>query len=142
MPLPDAPELILRREVAGLLNGWELAVYSPGSTVPVPRMIRLDGVMPTMVDDFTLMTSLTTTYEGRANANYRIQFHTRRKGSPLVLEQWASELNRRLHMAEYTPTILGISLARETSRLPFDPDSQGRSAVACTYTFRGRRVTG
>lgn len=139
MPLPDAPELILRREVAGLLNDWELAAYPYTGSIPA-RGVKLDGIMPTTVDEFTLLTSSTTTYEGRANADYRIQFYTRRKGSPLLLEQWASELNRRLNLSEYTPRILGISLARETSRLPFDPDSQGRSAVACTYVFRGRRV--
>ena len=139
MPLPDAPELVLRRELAGLLHGWELASYVPSGTIP-ERGVKLDGIMPTTLDEFTLLTSLPTTFEGRANADYRVQFYTRRLGSFITVEQWHSELTRRLNQAEYTPSILGISFARETSSLYFEPDTQKRSAVAATYSFRGRRV--
>jgi hypothetical protein len=134
----DAPELVLRRSLATLLNTWTLAVYAPTGALPA-RGVKLDGVMPTTVDDFTMLSSPPTTFEGRANALYRVQFYTRRKGTPLTVEQWANDLNGHLDHKEYRPAVLGISWAAETSRLYFDPDSQGRSAVAVNYTFRGRR---
>jgi hypothetical protein len=134
--VPDAPELILRRTLAELLNGWSLAVYQPGGQIP-DRGVKVTQPVPTTVKEFTFLTSPPTTSDGgRADVLYRVQFFTCRLGD---VEAWASELFSRLDHREYTPSILGISLAWETSRLYFDADTQGRAAVACNYAFRGRR---
>ncbi|WP_100811786.1 hypothetical protein [Microbacterium sp. BR1] len=135
--MTDAPELILRRTLASMLDAADLAVYQPTGTIP-ERGIRLDGVFPTSTSEFTVLTSLPTVRDGRADALYRVQVYTRRTGSPNVTEKWAVDLAALLDHKEYTPQVLGISWAEETSRLPFDPDAQGRPAVACTYQFRGR----
>lgn len=135
--MPDAPEIILNRALAQLLHTASLAVYTP--TGPIPdRGIRLDGVMPT-IPQFTLLTPLRPIPDGRADMLYRTQVYTRRIGSPNVTRQWAADLRALLDQQEHTPLVLGISWAWEESALDFDPDSQGRSAVACTYYFRGRR---
>ena len=135
--MTDAPEIILNRAIAQLLDDAELAVYATSGAIPV-RGIRLDGVMP-VIDEFTLLTPLRPVPEGRANLIYRTQIYTRRKASPLVTRQWAADLRALLDHAEYTPQVLGISWAWEESALDFEPDTQGRSAVAATYFFRGRR---
>lgn len=135
--MADAPEIILNRALAQLLDDWGLAVYQTSGTIPA-KGIRLDGVMP-MIDEFTLLTPLRPVPDGRADMTYRTQIYTRRKGSPLITRQWAADLRARLDQTEYTPNVLGISWATEFSALDFDPDTQGRSAVALTYNFRGRR---
>lgn len=135
--MDDAPEIVLNRAIATLLDTNELAVYRPTGAIP-DRGIRLDGVMPT-IDQFTLLTPLRPIPDGRADMTYRTQIYTRRKGSLLVARQWAADLRAILDQAEYTPNVLGISFAWEFSATDFDPDTQGRSAVAATYYFRGRR---
>lgn len=134
----DAPELTLRRALATLLHANALAVYAPTGALP-PRGVKLDGEFPT-VDEFTALASPPTTPDGFSdNVVYRVQFYTRRKGSPIVVENWASDLEQLLNRKEYTPNILGISWAWEMSRTYFEKDTQGRVAVAATYGFRGRR---
>lgn len=136
--MTDAPEIILNRALAQLLHDADLAVYKKTGTIP-ERGIRLDGVMPTTVDEFTLLTPLRPVPDGRADMTYRMQIFTRCLGSPLVARSWAADLRTLLDQQEYTPAVLGISWAWEFSAMDFEPDSQGRSAVACTYHFRGRR---
>lgn len=136
--MSDAPELILRRTLAAMLHTAGLAVYQQTGTLP-EKGVRLDGIMPTSVNEFTLLTSLPTVRSGRTDALYRVQFYTRRVGATTVTENWANDLADRLDHKEYFPNVLGISWTEEVSRLPFDPDTQGRAAVAATYTFRGRR---
>lgn len=137
--MPDAPELTLRRTLAGLLQSWNLAVYQPTGALP-ENGVKLDRPMPTLVNAFTMLTSPPTVADGgRGDVLYRVQFYTRRPGAQIPVENWAADLHARLDQKEYLPQILGISWAWETSRLYFDPDTQGRSAVACTYAFRGRR---
>jgi hypothetical protein len=134
----DAPEIVLNRAIAVLLQSEGLAVYAP--TGPIPNKgIRLDGVMPTTVNEFTLLTPLRPVPDGRSDMEYRTQIYTRRVGSLLVARQWASDLRELLDQQEYPLNVLGISWAYEFSATDFEPDSQGRSAVACTYYFRGRR---
>lgn len=136
--MADAPELTLRRALAALLHANALAVYAPTGTLPA-RGVKLDGEFPT-IDEFTSLASPPTTADGfRDDVIYRVQFYTRRKGSPIVVERWASDLERLLNRKEYTPNILGISWAWEMNRTYFDKDTQGRVAVAATYGFRGRR---
>lgn len=136
--MADAPEIILNRALAQFLHDHGLAVYNP--TGPIgERGIRIDGVMPTSVDEFTLITPLRPIPDGRADMTYRAQIYTRRNGSLLTVRSWAAGLRAVLDQAEYTPNVLGISFASEFSVADFEPDTQGRSAVACTYTFRGRR---
>ena len=135
--MADAPEIILNRAIAQLLHDHALAVYAPTGAIPA-KGIRLDGVMPT-IDEFTLLTPLRPVPDGRADMVFRTQVYTRRKGSPLVTRQWAADLRGALDQTEYTPNVLGISWAWEFSAVDFDPDTQGRSAVAATYYFRGRR---
>ncbi len=136
--MPDAPEMILNRALAQLLHDHDLATYAP--TGPLPeRGIRLDGVMPTGVTEFTLLTPLRPIPDGRANMTYRTQFYTARKGSPATIRAWAADLRAVLDQAEYTPNILGISYAAEFSGTDFDADTQGRVSTAATYHFRGRR---
>ena len=135
--MADAPEIILNRAIAVLLQSEVLAIYQPTGTIPA-KGIRLDGVMPT-IDEFTLLTPLRPIPDGRADMTYRTQVYTRRKGSPLITRQWAADLRAVLDQTEYTPNTLGISWAWEFSAVDFDPDMQGRSAVAATYYFRGRR---
>lgn len=136
--MADAPEIILNRAIAQLLHDNDLAVYKPTGTIP-ERGIRTDGVMPTSVNEFTLLTALRPVPDGRADMTYRTQIYTRRFGGLNVPRQWAADLRAVLDQKEYTPAVLGISWAWEFSALDFDPDTQGRSAVAATYYFRGRR---
>lgn len=136
--MADAPELVLRRALAALLDTHGLAVYEPEGALP-ELGVKLDGEFPT-VDEFTTLASPPTTADGfRDNVVFRVQFYTRRKGSPIVVENWASDLEQLLNRKEYTPNILGISWAWEMSRTYFEKDTQGRVAVAATYGFRGRR---
>jgi hypothetical protein len=134
----DSPEIILNRALAQLLHDNSLAVYAKTGTIP-EKGIRLDGIMPTTVDEFTLFTPLRPIPDGRADMLYRAQIYTRRKGSPLTVRNWAADLRAVLDQKPRTPGVLGISWAWEFSALDFDPDTQGRSATACTYYFRGRR---
>ncbi|MBC6496108.1 hypothetical protein [Microbacterium sp. 4-7] len=136
--MADAPEIILNRALAQLLQDHNLAVYKPSGAI-VERGIRLDGIMPTTVNEFTLLTPLRPIADGRADMTYRAQIFTRRLGSPLAVRSWAADLRALLDQQEYTPAVLGISWAWEFSATDFDPDSQGRSATAATYHFRGRR---
>lgn len=135
--MADAPEIILNRALAQLLHDGGLAVYS--LTNVSERGIRLDGVMPTNVDEFTLLTPLRPIPDGRADIIYRSQIYTRRVGSPNTIRNWAADLRALLDQTEYTPNVLGISWAWEFSGLDFDRDAQGRVATASTYYFRGRR---
>ncbi len=135
--MPDAPEIILNRALAQLLHDSSLAIYQPTGAIP-EKGIRLDGIMPTTVEEFTLLTPLRPIPDGYADVTYRTQIYTRRKGSLLTIRQWASDLRSLLHHKEYTPNVLGISFAEEFSALDFEPDTQGRSATAATYHFRGR----
>jgi len=136
--MPDAPEIVLNRALAQLLHDNGLAVYRP--TGPIPeRGIRLDGVMPTTVNEFTLLTPLRPVPDGRADIVYRTQVYTRRIGSLLTARTWGADLRALLDQKAYVPAVLGISWAFEFSALDFEPDTQGRAAVACTYHFRGRR---
>lgn len=136
--MADAPEVILNRALALLLHERGLAVYKPEGAIP-ERGIRLDGVMPTTVDEFTLLTPLRPVPDGRADMTYRSQIYTRRKGSVLVARNWAADLRAVLDQKEYTPAVLGISWAWEFSGDDYEPDAQGRSAAVATYYFRGRR---
>lgn len=135
--MADAPEIILNRALAQLLHDAGLAVYN---LTDVPeRGIRLDGVMPTNVNEFTLLTPLRPIPDGRADIIYRSQIFTRRIGSPNTTRNWAAALRAVLDQTEYTPNVLGISWAWEFSGLDIDRDAQGRVATASTYYFRGRR---
>lgn len=136
--MADAPEIILNRALAQFLHDHDLAVYNPTGVIG-ERGIRIDGVMPTSVEEFTLITPLRPIPDGRADMTYRAQIYTRRKGTLLTVRSWAADLRAVLDQAEYTPNVLGISYASEFSVADFEPDTQGRSAVAATYTFRGRR---
>lgn len=136
--MADAPELVLNRAIAQLLNAWALAVYIPNALVG-EKGVRLDGVMPTTVEEFTLLTPLRPIPDGRADMIYRTQIFTRRTGSALTVRSWAADLRSRLDQKEYVPNVLGIGFAWEFSATDFDPDSSGRSAIAATYHFRGRR---
>lgn len=132
------PSLVLSEALAQLLHDNGLAVYEPTGALP-ERGIRLNGVMPTPVDEFTMITPQMPLADGRADMTYRVQFYTRREGSPLAAMQWANELRAVLDQKAYTPQVLGISWAWEFSATTFDRDTQDRSAVAATYMFRGRR---
>ena len=132
------PALILNEALAELLHDNGLAVYKPTGALP-ERGIKLDGVMPTTINEFTLLTPQTPLADGRADMTYRVQIFTRRKGSPLQLMEWANDLRAVLDQKAYTPAVLGISWAWEFSATTLDADTQGRSAVAATYMFRGRR---
>ena len=132
------PALILNEALAELLHDNGLAVYKPTGALP-ERGIKLDGVMPTTINDFTLLTPQTPLADGRADMTYRVQIFTRRKGSPLQLMEWANDLRAVLDQKAYTPQVLGISWAWEFSATTLDADTQGQSAVAATYMFRGRR---
>lgn len=136
--MADAPEIILNRSLAQLLHDRGLAVHQPTGAIP-ERGTRIDGVMPTSVTEFTLLTPLRPIPDGRANFIYRTQFYTLRKGSVATARAWAAELRDVLHEREYTPNILGISWAWEFSGDDHEPDTQGRSAAIATYYFRGRR---
>ncbi|MCT1395672.1 hypothetical protein M4D51_08025 [Microbacterium sp. p3-SID338] len=136
--MTDAPEIVLNRALAQLLHDHGLAVYQPAGTIPEGG-IRTDGVMPTTVNEFTLLTPLRPIPDGRADVVYRTQVYTRRRGSVLVARNWATDLRAVLDQKEYTPPVLGISWAWEFSGDDHEPDSQGRSAAVATYYFRGRR---
>lgn len=136
--MADAPEIILNRALAQLLHDNDLAFYDPAVVLP-ERGTRTDGVMPTTVTEFTVITPLRPIPDGRADMLYRAQIYTTRKGSPLTIRSWAADLRAVLDQKEYTPAVLGISWAFEFSALDFDRDTQGRVATAATYHFRGRR---
>lgn len=136
--MTDSPALILNDALARIMHEHGLAEYTPDAAVP-ERGIRIDGIMPTSIDEFTLITPLTQLPEGRSDVVYRAQIFTRRFGSSLDVLGWAAELRAVLDQKPYLPQVLGISWAWEFNSITFDPDTQGRSAVACTYMFRGRR---
>ncbi|MFL2001436.1 hypothetical protein [Microbacterium sp. A1-JK] len=136
--MADAPEIVLNRALAQLLDSAGMAVYQPTGTIP-EKGIRLDGIMPTGVNEFTLLTSLDPVAEGRADMIWRVQVYTRRIGTVNTVRQWASDLRALLDQKEYTPALLGISWSWRFSGLTFERDTQGRTAVAETYYFRGRR---
>lgn len=136
--MAEVPEILLNRALAQLLHDAGLAVYKPAGAIP-ERGIRLDGVMPTTVNEFTLLTPLSPMPDGRADMTYRSQIYTRRTGTPITARTWAADLRALLDQKEYTPRVLGISWSWEFSALDFDRDTQGRVATAATYHFRGRR---
>lgn len=136
--MADAPEIILNRALAQFLHDHELAVYQPIGALPT-RGIRLDGVVPTSIDDCTVLTPLRPIPDGRADITYRTQFFTRRKGSVLVVRKWMADLRAVLDQKAYTPLVLGISWAWEFSGNDFEPDTQARASAVATYHFRGRR---
>lgn len=136
--MADAPEIILSRALAQLLHDNGLAMYDPVGVIR-EKGIRTDGVMPTTVTEFTVITPLRPIPDVRADIVYRSQIYTIRKGSPLTIRTWAADLRAVLDQTEYTPNVLGISWAYEFSGIDFDRDTQGRVATAATYHFRGRR---
>lgn len=136
--MADAPEIILNRALAQFLDDHGLAVYQPTGTIS-ERGIRTDGVMPTTVGEFTLLTPLRPIPDGRADMIYRSQIFTQREGSPNTIRSWMAELRAVLDQKAYTPAVLGISWAWEFAALDFDRDTQGRVSAAATYHFRGRR---
>ncbi|WP_341935341.1 hypothetical protein MRBLWO14_000988 [Microbacterium sp. LWO14-1.2] len=136
--MTDAPEVILNRALAQLLDDHDLAVYQTTGTIP-EKGIRLDGVMPTERAEFTLLKPLRPIPDGRADITYRTQIFTQRVGSPSTIRTWMADLRSALDQTEYTPAVLGISWAFEFSAIDFDRDSQGRVSAAATYHFRGRR---
>lgn len=136
--MADAPEIVLNRALAQLLHDNDLAVYAKTGAIP-EKGIRTDGVMPTTLTEFTVITPLRPIPDGRADILYRSQIYTSRVGSPLTIRNWAAALRAVLDQKAYTPNVLGISWAWEFSGLDFDRDTQGRVATASTYHFRGRR---
>lgn len=136
--MPDAPEIVVNRALAQLLHDHELALYVPTGALP-NRGIRLDGVLPTSIDDCTVLTPLRPLPDGRADITYRTQVYTRRKGSILIARKWMADLRTLLDQKEYALAVLGISWAYEFSGNDFEPDTQGRAAAVATYYFRGRR---
>lgn len=137
--MADAPEIILNRAVAQMLHDHDLAVYRPTGAI-VERGIRLDGVMPTTVKEFTLLTPLRPIPDGRADVTYRLQAFTRRKGTIATVRSWSADLRAILDQQAYTPAVLGISWASEFSATDFPPNSEGYADTVATYAFRGRRV--
>ncbi|MCW2165403.1 hypothetical protein B0I12_002558 [Microbacterium hydrothermale] len=137
--MADAPEMILNRAIATFLDAHGLAVYRPTGAI-VEKGIRLDGVMPTTVKEFTLLTPLRPVPDGRANMTYRTQVFTRRKGSVATVRDWSAELRTLLDQKPRTPNVLGISWAEEGSATDFAPNSEGYADTVATYVFRGRRV--
>lgn len=136
--MADSPEKLLNRALAQMLHDNDLSVYAATGVTP-ERGIRLDGIMPTTLKEFTLLTPLRPIPDGRADIIYRTQIYTARVGSPLTIRDWAAELRAVLDQKAYTPNVLGISWAWEFSGLDFDRDTQDRVATAATYHFRGRR---
>lgn len=137
----DSPERVLNRAVAQMLHDAGLAIYQPAGTIP-ERGIRIDGIYPTTLTEFTVITPLLPSSDPgyAADVTYRAQISTFRNASPLALHDWAAELRSVLHQKAYTPNVLGISWAEELSAHVFEPDTQGRASVSATYTFRGRRT--
>lgn len=136
--MADSPAFILNDALARLISDAGLASYEPDSVI-TERGTRIDGVMPTSVDEFTLITPLAPLPDGRSDMTYRAQIFTRRRGSVLDVLGWAADLRRLLDQKAYVPRVLGISWAWEFNSTEFEPDTQGRSSVAATYMFRGRR---
>ena len=135
---PDAPETVLAEHLAQLLDDTGLAVYQKVGAIP-ERGIRIDGGEPTSVDEYTMITPLPSIADGRAGMTYRVQFFTRRRGGIAEVRAWAAQLRAQLDHRAYVPQVLGISWSEEFSSTDFEPDTQGRAAVAATYNFRGRR---
>jgi len=138
----DAPELVLREQLALLLHEWDLAKYTGRSAPLVEQNATIDGSWPTTIQEFTAIASPATAPVpgSRATVLYRAQFHTRRAGSLIAVENWANDLRVHLDQKEYLPNILGIGLAWETSRAYFPAETARHSAVSVTYAFRGRRA--
>ncbi|GAB2519444.1 hypothetical protein [Paramicrobacterium agarici] len=133
------PEKQLRVALARILDDNALGVYRETGVYPTGEAaIFTTGYISTEHDDQTTLTSPPTTRDGRADALYRVQFFTRRKGNADTVETWAHDLSQVLDHKEYSPNILGISWAEEYSRLYVDADTQGRVSVAVNYSFRGR----
>ncbi|QPZ39700.1 hypothetical protein [Paramicrobacterium chengjingii] len=132
------PEKQLRVALAHVLNDNRLGVYKDSGVYQTDEAaIFTTGYTP-VFDEFTSLISPPTTRDGRADALFRVQFFTQRKGNADTVEQWAHELSKVLDHKEYFPNILGISWTEEYSRLYFDADTQGRVSVTVNYSFRGR----
>src|SRR4051794_29968610 len=118
--MSDNPALILNEALAQLLHDNSLAVNSLTVAGTIQeRGIRIDGIMPTSVSEFTLITPLMPLADGRADMTYRAQFYTLRKGSPLDAMKWANDLRDVLDQKPYLPAALGISWAWEFSATAF-----------------------
>lgn len=141
MPDPDSPELILKRALAQYLHDEEAGIYRP--TTPYlasERGILTSGpTLPTTIDNCIVLTSLQPIAEGRADMIWRIQAYTRVKGSNVAAGNAAAFVSSLIDQKEDVPPGLHIAWAWSFSRLEFAPDSNGRSAVAETFYFRGRR---
>lgn len=145
MPSEKSPETLLAENIAGIIAGAHLGVYRPeGKYDPDEHGILVDRKTPLAQEQYTLITPLATTSEGRTGRLYRVQLAHRLTGT---VELSASDAARAHLQAvaslfdhrEYTPDILGISWAEEYSRIVFDPDTQDRVTAAQSILFRGRR---
>ena len=141
MALPDAPETILARAVALELHEAGLGLYRPSGPAFTgsEHGILIDQAEPTTFDNCTIIRPLRPVAEGRANMLYRLQLHTRTRGTRTELRALAHAIRSLFDQQEGVPAVLGISWSEEYSRIDYGADSAGRHAVGQNLSFRGRR---
>lgn len=138
---PESPELLFKRALAQYLEDQGVGVYNDdgASYASGVRGIYTNGPTLPTADNCIVLTSLKPISDGRANRIYRIQVFTRVKGNNISANNVAHLVWAALDHAENVPPGMDVSWVEEFSRLDFEPDSNGRSAVAQTFHFRGRR---
>lgn len=142
MPDPDSPELILKRALAQYLETAGAGAYRPAvgdNYLSTERGIYTGGPTLPTADNCIVLTSLQPIAQGRADMVWRIQAYTRVKGSNVAAGNAAAFVSSLIDQKENVPPGLHVAWAWSFSRLEFGPDSNGRSAVAETFYFRGRR---
>lgn len=139
--MADSPELEMKRAIAQWLNDESFGVYKTvGSYAPSQRGIFTNGpTLPTTLDECIVLTSRKPIADGRADLVFPVQFFIRVNGNSIAAGNAAGDLWRRLDQRSNIPPNRNVSWAWEFSRLEFEPDTNGRSAVASTFYFRARR---
>ncbi|TQL46672.1 hypothetical protein FB562_2196 [Homoserinimonas aerilata] len=137
---PLSPELLFRRGLAQFLHDKGHGVYKPvGSYTATERGIYTSGPTLPAADNCIVLTSLPSIADGRADLTHRVQVFGRVKGNNIAAENLEQAIFADLDHTENTPPSFYISWTHRFSLLHFEADSNGCSAFAATYYFRGRR---
>lgn len=139
---PVSRELLFKRTLAQYLEDHGAGVYNDDGTAYTSgqRGIYTNGpTIPTTGDACIVLTSFKPISDGRANLIYRVQVFIRVKGNGIAAGNAAGLIADLIDHKENVPPGLDVSWAWSFSRLDIAADSNGRSAVAETFHFRGRR---
>jgi len=140
---PDAYSLLFKRALAQHLEDQGAGVYRSDGTnyLSTERGIYTNGPdLPTAAgtDNCIVLTWLSPIPDGRGDMLYRVQTFTRVKGNVITAENAAAVVGGALDQKQGVP-FDDVSWCELFSQLTFTADSSGRTAVAQTFHFTGRR---